>query len=92
MVFELSDREVQDMQHAVGANAKLVKKVITAKQDAETLAKCTCPIKIESTDLKKQKKKLKQQKRGITFQRKHTNGYDLGRKLCPVHDITMSKL
>lgn len=92
MVFELTDAEVQDMNFTVGKHREHVQKVLKQAEEYKNGLQCTCPIKIESIDTKKQKAKLKKKGRGMLYHRRETNGYDIGRKACPIHDVTIKKL
>jgi len=92
MVFSLSDIEVESMQYAVGQHNQHVKEVSDRYLEKKKAGQCTCPIKIETKNMKKYLKNLERQKRGIMYKRRHDNGYDLGRPKCPIHDLTISTI
>lgn len=92
MVFNLSDVEVESMKYAVGQNNQHIKEVTDRYLEKKQEGKCTCPIKIETKNMKRYLKDLERQKKGLMYKRRYDNGYDMGRPRCPVHDVAIKTI
>lgn len=92
MVFNLSDIDVEGMQFAVGKHQEHIKQVTDRYFEKKKAGECTCPIKIETRNMKKFLKNLEKEKKGLMYKRRHDNGYDIGRPKCPVHDLIVKTI
>lgn len=92
MVFNLSDVEVESMNFTAGKHQEHIQQVVDRYQQKIAEGKCTCPVKIETKSMKKYLKNLEKQKKGLMYKRTHSNGYDIGRPKCPVHDLNVKTL